>query len=78
MDDWLRVKDFPADEQGKIRWLLRHASENRIVEHGIAVRYGREWRICRSRLPEFLQRETLRTLKREAELRDTKRAALSA
>lgn len=62
MDEWVPIADLPVAEQNKIRWLVRHAAENGIVEAGAAVKYGREWRINRVRLPEFLREHTLRTL----------------
>jgi hypothetical protein len=62
MDGWQRIDEFPRTEQSKLRWLLRHAPDNGIVEAGVALKYGREWRINSERLPGFLMRQTIAAL----------------
>ncbi len=62
MDGWLSIADFDEAEQLKLRWLLRNANGNGIVAQGVAVKFGREWRINPSKLPKFLQKLTLKTL----------------
>jgi hypothetical protein len=66
MNDWKLIADFPADEQAKLRWLLRHAAENGIVEAGVACKFGRTWVINPQRLPDYLCKQTLATLGRSA------------
>ncbi len=66
MDGWLGLAEFSKAEQLKLRWLLRNASENGIVNQGVAVKFGREWRINERELPRFLQKLTLETLGKEA------------
>ncbi len=66
MEGWERISDFSETEQHKLRWLLRNASENGIVDQGVAVKFGREWRINERKLPKFLQKLTLATLGKEA------------
>jgi len=66
MDGWDRITDFPKDEQQKIRYLVRHAVENGIVDAGVAIKYGREWRVNRQRLPDYLKQQTLAALGRSA------------
>ena len=62
MEGWKKISDFEASEQQKLRWLLRHAAGNNIVKDGIALKFGREWRINERKLPRFLQKLTLETL----------------
>jgi hypothetical protein len=66
MDGWQRIDDFPAEERNKLRFLLRHAMDNGIVEAGVAIKYGREWRVNRQRLPDYLKQQTLAALGRSA------------
>ncbi len=66
MDDYKKLADFPDDERTKLRWLLRHADENGIVEAGVALKFGREWRINSSKLPDFLRRLTMKSLRSSA------------
>jgi hypothetical protein len=66
MHDWQRITDFPAEERNKLRWLIRHATDNGIVEAGVAIKYGREWRVNRERLPDYLKQQTLAALGRSA------------
>jgi hypothetical protein len=66
MDDWKPLTAFPAEERNKLRWLIRNAASNGFVEAGCAIRYGKEWRVNASRLPEFLKRQTLAALGRSA------------
>lgn len=54
MDDWIPIQEFPSKEQNKLRWLLRHAAENGIVGEGVAMKFGREWRVNKRKLPGFL------------------------
>jgi hypothetical protein len=61
-DAWPALADLPRDEFQKMKWLLLHAAENGIVADGVAVKFGRERRINTAKLPEFLRKETLRTL----------------
>jgi hypothetical protein len=63
MDDWVRLGECGTDEQ-RLRWLLRHHAAA-MVTAGVAVKFGREWRIHRARLPEYLQRLTLESLNRQ-------------
>ena len=63
-DNWLLLSDLPREDFQKMKWLLRYAGENGIVKDGVAVKFGRTWRINRAALPEFLRKETLRTLGR--------------
>lgn len=62
MDGWSKIADFSEGEQLKLRWLLRNASENGIVDQGVAVKFGREWRIHEKKLPGFLRKLTLASL----------------
>ena len=66
MEGWIGIADFSDGEQLKLRWLLRNANENGIVAQGVAVKFGREWRINERKLPRFLQKLTLETLGKEA------------
>ncbi len=45
MRGWKKISDFPRAEQNKLRWIVRHATQNGIVEAGVAVRYGNAWTI---------------------------------
>ncbi len=65
MNDWLLITNFPPDEQNKLRWLVRNAADNGIVEAGVAIKYGRSWRINPQRLPDYLRDATLASLGRE-------------
>ena len=62
MDGYKRISDFSRAEQFKLRWLLRHAAENGIVNDGVALKFGREWRIDEKKLPLFLRKLTLASL----------------
>lgn len=62
MLEWQRITDFPDKERNKLKWLVRHAASNGIVEAGVALKFGREWRINVERLPEFLRQQTLAML----------------
>lgn len=64
--EWIRISDMPQREITKLRFLLRHAHENGIVEKGAALKYGREWFINRAALAEFLKRRTLDNLRAKA------------
>ena len=60
MEGWKKISDYPEAEQHKLRWLLRYAAENGIVDAGVACKYGREWQINENRLPDFLIEQTRR------------------
>jgi len=62
LDGWIGIADFSDAEQIKLRWLLRNANENGIVAQGVAVKFGREWRINKRELPRFLQKLTMEAL----------------
>lgn len=66
MDGWKALADYPDNERTKLRWLLRGADENGIVAEGVAIKFGREWRINTEKLPAFLGRLTLRQLPRRS------------
>ena len=66
MRGWKKIADFPKAEQNKLRWIVRHASQNGLVEAGAAVRYGHSWFINEAKLPDFLQKQTLQALGKEA------------
>ncbi len=62
MKNWKRIIDYPEAEQHKLRWLLRHAPGNGIIDAGVALKFGREWRINEKKLPAFLRKLTLEAL----------------
>ena len=63
MDGWKTLSEFSERERTKLRWLLRNARENGIVEAGVAMKFGCEWRINAARLPDFLIQQTHQRLK---------------
>lgn len=66
MEGFKPLKHFPTTEHSKLKWLLRHADENGIVEAGVAVKFGREWYIASDKLPAFLAEHTRRKLSKSA------------
>ena len=64
MDGWTRLVETGDDEQ-RLRWLIRHHAED-MVRAGVAMKFGREWRIHLTRLPEYLRERTLEMLGRES------------
>lgn len=73
-DAWPPISDFPPEQRQKLKHLCRHALDTGIVAAGCAVKYGREWRINRAKLPEFLAQLTLRGLEREKRSQQKRRA----
>ena len=61
-DDWKALAEFSKPEQIKLRHLLRNARTNGIVADGVAVKFGREWRVNEKDLPAFLRKLTLASL----------------
>jgi hypothetical protein len=55
---WKGLSEFDESEQNKLRFILRGAAHNGIVEDGVACKYGREWRINTDRLPDWLIKRT--------------------
>jgi hypothetical protein len=74
-NEWSTIRDLPKDQQQKVRYLVRNALDNGIVAAGVAVRFGNEWRVNRTKLPTFLAELTLRTLERERQNPQAKRRA---
>ena len=66
MRGWKKISEFPEAEQNKLRWIVRHARHNGLVESGAAVRYGHAWLINEAKLAGFLQKQTLQALGKEA------------
>jgi hypothetical protein len=52
------LSEFPKAEQTKLRWILRHADRNGIVDAGVAYKFGRTWYINTEALPAFLVEQT--------------------
>jgi hypothetical protein len=71
IDEFIEIADFPPDEVNRIKHLLRHHADA-MVEAGVALKYGRGWRINRSKLPGFLRELTLRLLRSQATAADNK------
>ncbi|MBL8202422.1 MAG: hypothetical protein JNK40_15765 [Chromatiales bacterium] len=55
---WKGLSEFSDSEQNKLRFILRDAANNGIVEAGVACKYGREWRVNTDRLPDYLLERT--------------------
>jgi hypothetical protein len=49
-----KLAELGDADRRAIRWLIRHADQNGIVEAGIVVRLGRCWWIDSEALPTFL------------------------
>lgn len=62
MQNWKPLRDFPKKEQMKLRWLLRFADTNGIVEAGVALKYGKEWHVNPDTLPGYLIAQTKKAL----------------
>lgn len=78
MDDFQTIEQFPKGERNKLRWLIRHAPENHMVEDGVAVLYGRQWLVNKARLPDFLRKQTLAAISKRAKRRGRAAAEPSA
>jgi hypothetical protein len=66
MQNWKPLRDFPTKEQMKLRWALRFAETNGIVDAGVALKFGREWRINTDALPGYLIEQTKKALAERA------------
>jgi len=66
VENWKRLSDFAAREQHKLRWLLRHADENGIVQAGVALKFGKEWHVNTQLLPGYLLDATRKAMGRQA------------
>jgi len=63
MKDFKSLKEFDASERAKLRWMLRvDVHQEEMVRDGVALKFGREWRVNVERLEEFLRKRTLREL----------------
>lgn len=62
MQNWKSLREFSKKEQQKLCWLLRFAETNGIVEAGVALKFGREWRINTDTLPAYLLEQTKKSL----------------
>ena len=58
MQNWKPLRDFSRKEQMKLRWLLRFAETNGIVEAGVALKFGKEWHVNPDTLPGYLLEQT--------------------
>jgi hypothetical protein len=65
--NWRSLAELSSHERTSVRWLLRFATTNRIVEKGVAVKLGKRWYINSERLPEFLQAQTVAAISGRAQ-----------
>jgi hypothetical protein len=66
MQNWKSLREFSHKEQMKLRWLLRFAETNGIIEAGVALKFGREWRVNTDALPGYLLDQTKKAFGKQA------------
>jgi len=59
MEGWKPLKSFSEKERQALRWILRYARTNGVIEAGVALKFGREWLINVDNLPAYLHEQTM-------------------